>query len=434
MKKLSTLSSALYCAAAGTVVSLVPPVLQLVSGQFAWQTGLTLLPAAICGVIVVALIAARRQLVRITETCALVAAGDMEARISPIGDGGEMRALQQQINHLTDVTDAFVREANASLDHVSQGKYFRPIIERGLPGEFRRSAGSINKAVGSMAEKDKFFKQLSVDFDRRVKSVVDTVASASTELQSSAQSMTGTMDITKQRVADMRGDAKTTFDNVESVASAAEELASSVSEINQQVVKATDIARKASEQAGATNQNVEGLANSANAISDVVSMINDIAEQTNLLALNATIEAARAGEAGKGFAIVANEVKALANQTANATGEIAGQISSIQGATDGAVSAIKEIVGTIDEMTEYVGAIAAAVEEQSAATSEIARNVQVAADSTRGVSGSIEQVDEASVDAERASAEVNDAAGQLSQQAEALSGSIDTFFEGIRAA
>jgi len=434
MKNLSTLSSALYGAAAGAVVSLVPPVLQVVSGQFGWTIGVSVLPALICTGVVVALLTARRNLIRITETCARVADGDMEARISPLTDGGEMRLLQRKINHMTDVTDAFVREANASLDHVSQGKYFRLIIERGLPGEFRRSAGSINKAVDAMAEKDKFFKQLSVEFDRDVKGVVDTVASASTELQSSAQAMSGTMDTTKERVTGMRGDAATTFENVQAVASAAEELASSVGEINQQVVKATEIARKACEQADATNADVEGLSKTANSISDVVNMINDIAEQTNLLALNATIEAARAGEAGKGFAIVANEVKALASQTANATAEIGNQISSIQGATDGAVSSIQGISGTISEMTEYIGAIAAAVEEQSAATREIARNVQVAADSTRGVSGSIDKVDEASGDAERASSEVNQAASQLSQQAEVLSGSIDSFFEGIRAA
>ena len=174
--------------------------------------------------------------------------------------------------------------------------------------------------------------------------------------------------------------------NVQSVASATEEMASSVNEISRQVQESARMAGDAVGQARTTNDRVGELSKAAARIGDVVELINTIAGQTNLLALNATIEAARAGEAGRGFAVVASEVKALAEQTAKATGEIGQQITGIQAATQDSVDAIREISGTIERLSEISSAIAAAVEEQGAATQEISRNVQQAAHGTQQVS------------------------------------------------
>jgi hypothetical protein len=144
----------------------------------------------------------------------------------------------------------------------------------------------------------------------------------------------------------------------------------------------TALANSAVEQARSTNDRVAELSRAAARIRDVVELINTIAGQTNLLALNATIEAARAGDAGHGFAVVASEVKALAEQTSKATGEIAQQISGIQAATEDSVAAIKDISSTIERLSEISSAIAAAVEEQGAATQEISRNIQEASRGT----------------------------------------------------
>ena len=152
------------------------------------------------------------------------------------------------------------------------------------------------------------------------------------------------------------------------------------------------MASEAVGQARTTNDRVSELSKAAARIGDVVELINTIAGQTNLLALNATIEAARAGEAGRGFAVVASEVKALAEQTAKATGEIGQQISGIQAATQDSVTAIKGISGTIEKLSEISSTIAAAVEEQGAATQEISRNVQQAAQGTQQVSSNITDV------------------------------------------
>ena len=222
--------------------------------------------------------------------------------------------------------------------------------------------------------------------------------------------------------------------NVQSVASATEELSSSVNEISRQVQELARMASEAVEQARTTNDRVGELSKAAARIGDVVELINTIAGQTNLLALNATIEAARAGEAGRGFAVVASEVKALAEQTAKATGEIGQQITGIQGATQESVGAIKEISGTIERLAEIASAIAAAVEEQGAATQEISRNVQQAAHGTQQVSSNITDVQRGASETGSASAQVLSAAQSLSSDSNRLKLEVGKFLDSVRAA
>ncbi|MDA9528412.1 methyl-accepting chemotaxis protein, partial [Bradyrhizobium sp. CCBAU 25338] len=210
--------------------------------------------------------------------------------------------------------------------------------------------------------------RLADDFEGAVGQIIGTVSSASTQLEASASTLTGTAERSQQLATTVASASEEASTNVQSVASATEEMASSVGEISRQVQESARMAGDAVGQARATTERVSELSKAASRIGDVVELINTIAGQTNLLALNATIEAARAGEAGRGFAVVASEVKALAEQTAKATGEIGQQISGIQAATNDSVGAIKEISSTIERLSEISSAIAAAVEEQGAAT------------------------------------------------------------------
>ena len=194
------------------------------------------------------------------------------------------------------------------------------------------------------------------------------------------------------------------------------------------------MAGEAVDQARRTNDRVSELSKAASRIGDVVELINTIAGQTNLLALNATIEAARAGDAGRGFAVVASEVKALAEQTAKATGEIGQQIDGIQAATNDSVNAIKEISGTIEKLSEISSTIAAAVEEQGAATQEIARNVQQAAHGTQQVSGNIADVRHGAGETGSASSQVLSSARLLAGDSDRLKLEVGKFLEAMRTA
>lgn len=276
--------------------------------------------------------------------------------------------------------------------------------------------------------------KLADNFEAAVGEIVETVSSASTELEASAGTLTASAQRAQEVTTMVAAASEEASTNVQSVASATEEMASSVNEISRQVQESARMANEAVDQARKTNERVGKLSKSADRIGDVIELINTIAGQTNLLALNATIEAARAGDAGRGFAVVASEVKALAEQTAKATGEISQQINGIQAATQESVNDIKAISGTIKKLSEISSTIAAAVEEQGAATQEISRNVQQAAQGTQQVSSNITDVQRGADETGSASTQVLAAAQSLSSDSNRLKLEVGKFLNTVRAA
>lgn len=298
----------------------------------------------------------------------------------------------------------------------------------------RLRADQAQMEARAAAQRKADMHRLASQFEDAVGDIVKTLSSSSTELEAAARTLSKTAENTQELsslVSDASEEAST---NVQSVASATEEMSSSVTEIGRQVQDAARIAGAAVEQAHRTNDRVNKLSQAATRIGDVVELINTIAGQTNLLALNATIEAARAGEAGRGFAVVASEVKALAEQTAKATGEIGHQIADIQAATQDSVVAIKEISGTIGRISEISSAIASAVEEQGAATQEIARNIQQAAQGTDQVAANISDVKHGAAETGSASTQVLASAQMLSKDSARLHSEVEQFLTTVRAA
>lgn len=284
------------------------------------------------------------------------------------------------------------------------------------------------------AEEDRVasLNRIADDFETSVKGLVDSVASASTELEATSTGMSDQADTAKTEADHVATSSQTASDHVAAVAAGTEELKTSIDEIGEQITRSATVATTAVAQAEASNAQVTTLVEASQKVGEVVNLISDIASQTNLLALNATIEAARAGEMGKGFAVVASEVKTLADQTAKATEEIAAQIDEMQSATSGAAASIGTVGETIAQIHEIASAVAGAVTQQKVTTDEIARSITEASDRTAEVTERIGSVTEATVETGAASREVLTASSELSVQAERLNEQVTTFLKQVR--
>lgn len=236
-----------------------------------------------------------------------------------------------------------------------------------------------NDEVGQMASN---LNEMLDNLQEMVESIntnAKTLANSSSGLKGVSQQVSSSAEETQSQASVVSSATEESSVNINSVATSAEEMASSVKEIARSATEASRIATQAAEVTDKTNKIVARLGESGADIGNIVGVITSIAEKTNLLALNATIESARAGEAGKGFAVVANEVKDLARQTSDATGDISEKITTIQENTDEAVEAIKEVGEIISKINNIQTTIAASVEEQAATTNEISKNANEAA-------------------------------------------------------
>lgn len=281
---------------------------------------------------------------------------------------------------------------------------------------------------------DRQLTELAARFERQISDIVNGVAAASSQLESTATAMAETAEVSANQSGTVAEAMDSAAAGVTAAAAATDEFSLSINEISRQASGSAELARKAAESTRHADATIGALADSAAEVGQIVELISSIAQRTNLLALNASIEAARGGEAGRGFAVVAAEVKELAAQTAKATERVAVQIQKIQEDTGSSVTSLKAIARQISDLEVTSVSIAAAVDQQSAAGKDLARSIDLAARSTERVSTSISQVRTGSIATGAAAAQVLTSSSELKHQSAALRSQVDDFLNHVRKA
>lgn len=429
----SSLFRAKLTAGLAALAALSTLLVIFLAGNSTLVTTLCLLAALNAAICLHALAAAQQEIKSANAVCAAIATGDFEQRIIGIKDAGEIGALLHAINEVIDRMDAYVRETAASMDYVSRNLYFRRIVETGMQGAFARGARVINAATTAMDKKVRSFKTMAEDFEATVRTVVEGVASASSELNQTAGAMEEAASATQHRATAVALSAEQALNNVRHAAEAAEELSASVHEIGSLATRSSEIARHAVKEVEKSRRQAESLQESAKEIDQVLDLVTQVAAQTQLLALNAAIEAARAGAAGRGFAVVAHEVKQLAARTAKSIEEIGPQVGAIKQAGFDLVESFVGMGATIEQTKASAGAIAEAVEHQTAATRQIAGGVSRASAGAGEVTAHIQDVSANASITERSAEEVLAASQALAQKAKELQRHFGDFFHEVRA-
>ncbi|MBV0931956.1 methyl-accepting chemotaxis protein [Marinobacterium weihaiense] len=305
---------------------------------------------------------ALNTLIRIEHTLSEANKGGFDSRVTHTARLGEVGKVAWELNDFLDKIETYFKEVDSCFQHVSQGKYDRKALYRGLPGQLRESLIRINTSLELMRKGAEFI--------------------ASNELNSDLHTLNTTHLINnlRQNQADLVSISQE-MERVEAIATnngiAAQKSQQSV---NDMIVSLKSI----NTTTDAVVNLIRQLGEESRQMSASLSFITEIADQTNLLALNAAIEAARAGEHGRGFAVVADEVKALSNRTKEAAIEISTTVSSFSERVDEMV-----VQATASEQaSNELGEVAQGLHQQfatfSSAADETCQYVSYAKDLTFG--------------------------------------------------
>lgn len=274
---------------------------------------------------------------------------------------------------------------------------------------------------------------LAVDFEASVKLIAARLSETAKKMTASSVGLARSAAQTRDQSAAMAQMIQTTSSSVQTVAGAAQQISHSIQEVVEQVTRAGEFVKFTAAETHRVGEEMSQLVKAVKDITSTVDVIQDIAAGTNLLALNATIEAARAGEAGRGFGVVATEVKALANQTERATGEISARIAAVNSSCSTVATSIASIIKAMQNVESLSQAISGCVNEQAFGTGEIADSAASARRCVEEVSGMLSRLRDAANQTDEASRMAETEMQGLLRDADMVNEKVDGFLASVRA-
>ncbi|WP_345848085.1 HAMP domain-containing methyl-accepting chemotaxis protein [Shewanella algae] len=320
---------------------------------------------------------------RINQALNILASGDLTHKLDDSGQD-EFAELSRNCNRLIDSLRGLIRG----------------ILDRS------------NQLAAAAEQTSAVTSQTTIGIQEQ-KSQVDQVATATTELSSSAQQVSHSADHALNQI-------KQADEEAQHMRMIAEENRRTIEALAEEVAKAGQVINK--------------VHSDSDAIGSILDVIRDIAEQTNLLALNAAIEAARAGEQGRGFAVVADEVRNLASRTQESTQEIQQMIQVLQTGTQEAVAVMEQgraqansCVAKTEQANQALEAISESVHQAFDAGTQIANAAQEQNLVSQQVSEKLEHIALISEETASGAAQTAQSSHQVAQLAEELQASVGEF-------